>query len=603
MPESLRERVFRLVLPMVRTPGQYTGHEKNAVVKDHTTLQCALCLAFPDTYTLGMSHYGLQVLYDLVNRDPRWACERVFSPFPDFEKELRRHDLPLYGLETFTPLANFDVVGFSLQYEVSYSNILTILDLGRIPLHSVDRMANDPLIIAGGPAAQNPEPLAPFIDVFVMGDGEEALPALLERWSDLKIQADLSREEKIARLAHDLEWVYAPRFYEPDYDTQGSLVGWQQRRSEVPDTVVSAIVRGDFDALPIPTRPVIPNVEVAHDRIAIEVMRGCPWQCRFCQSTVLRRPLRVRRVETVVQAALEAYANTGYDEVSILSLSSSDYPHFPELVRRLSEELGPKTVSISIPSLRVNEQFRTLPTLMPGARKGGLTLAPEVARDDMRDQVRKPIDNEHLFEGCREAFRQGWRRVKLYFLCGLPGERTVDLDGIVELSERIARLSKEVTGRFADVVASVSNFIPKPHTPYQWNAMRDRQYFEWAHAYLRRKVRLRCVRIKCHNIDRSLLEGVLTRGDRRIAPAIEEAWRRGARLDAWEEYFKPELWWSAFRDLGIDPEHYSQRQRSTDELLPWDRVQVKKGRAWLAKEHGRAMDQLESMQASLKAEA
>ena len=293
----------------------------------------------------------------------------------------------------------------------------------------------------------------------------------------------------------------------------------------------------DLDGIPLPTRPIVPFVETTHDRIAIEIMRGCPWQCRFCQSTVIKRPLRDRTVETIVQAALESYHNTGYDEISLLSLSPATIPHFEELVTRMREVFTPLGVKISLPSLRITETLKKIPALLAEGRRSGLTLAPEVARDDMREQIRKPIKNEDLYEGCAEAFRRGWRKVKLYFMCGLPGERTADLDGIVEMAETIARIGKEVTGRYAEVTASVSNFVPKPHTPYQWNGMQTREYFHWAHRYLRSRVKLRSVTVKYHDIERSLLEGILTRGDRRVAPALEEAWRRGARLDAWSEYF------------------------------------------------------------------
>ena len=283
----------------------------------------------------------------------------------------------------------------------------------------------------------------------------------------------------------------------------------------------------DLDGTPLPTRPVVPFVETAHDRIAIEIMRGCPWQCRFCQSTVIKRPLRYRTVETIVKSALESYHNTGYDEISLLSLSTSDYPHFEELVTRMSEVFTPLGVKISLPSLRITETLKKIPALLQEGRRSGLTLAPEVARDDMREQIRKPIKNEDLYEGCAEAFRQGWRKVKLYFMCGLPGEREADLDGIVEMAETIARIGKEVTGRYAEVTAAVSNFVPKPHTPYQWNGMKSRDYFHWAHRYLRSRVRLRSVTVKVHDIERSMLEGILTRGDRRVAAALEEAWSAG----------------------------------------------------------------------------
>ncbi|MCC6419421.1 MAG: TIGR03960 family B12-binding radical SAM protein [Gemmataceae bacterium] len=597
---ALKETVTRL-LPRVQTPAQYLGGELNAVIKDHRTVRGKLCLAFPDMYTLGMSHHGLQVLYTIMNNDPQWACERAFAPWVDFEQLLRERNLPLYSLETFTPLHQFDLVGFSLQYEICYTNVLTMLDLGDIPLHSKDRTLDHPLIICGGPGAQNPEVLAPFIDVFVIGDGEESLPWLTEKWMSLKERAATSperqrREDLIAELVGSTTWAYAPAFYEPEYHADGTLAALHRTRGDVPREICACTIAQDFDDIKLPMRPIVPFVETPHDRIAIEIMRGCPWQCRFCQSTVIKRPLRVRSVETIVQAALESYRSTGHNEISLLSLSSSDYPDFENLVRRMHEVFTPLGVNISLPSLRVNQQLRSLATLMQGARKAGLTLAPEVARDDMREQIRKKIKNDDLYEGCREAFKNGWQKVKLYFLIGLPGERSADLDGIVEMAEHIALIGKQVRGRYAEVTASVSNFVPKPHTPYQWNGMQTRAYLQWAGHYLRKHCGNRAVRIKQHDIEVSLLEGVLTRGDRRIAPALEEAWRRGCRLDGWRECFKPDVWWQTFADLGIDTTWYSQRTRPMTEMLPWDHVNVKKpGRAFLEKEQQRSVVQLGGM--------
>ncbi|MSR30559.1 MAG: TIGR03960 family B12-binding radical SAM protein [Gemmataceae bacterium] len=582
-------------LPKVQMPAQYLGGELNSIVKDPAGLQGKMCFAFPDAYTLGTSHHGLQVLYSTINRDPRWACERAFTPWTDFEKILRENRLPLYSLETFTPLADFDLLGFTLQYEICYTNILTMLDLGGIPLRSAARGNEHPLVIAGGPGAQNPELLAPFIDLFVLGDGEESLPAVLEKWLELKRDPELSREERLARLAGAFPWVYAPRFYEPEYHADGTLAALNRTRNDVPQEILACTIGKDFDSFPLPVKPIVPFVKTPHDRIAIEIMRGCPWQCRFCQSTVIKRPLRVRSVETIVQAGLESYRNTGCDEISLLSLSTSDYPYFEELVQRMHEVFTPLGVNVSLPSLRINTQLRTLPKLIRGIRRSGLTLAPEVARDDMREQIRKKIKNDDLFEGCREAFKNGWQRVKLYFLCGLPGERAVDLDGIVEMAETISRIGKEVTGRYKEVTASVSNFVPKPHTPYQWNGMQSREYFQWAGRYLREKVRLRSVKIKQHDVETSLLEGILTRGDRRVAEALELAWKKGARLDGWTECFKPEIWAEAFSELGIDTTGYSQRDRPMTEKLPWDHIQVKKGRDYLEKEQSRSLLQLEIM--------
>jgi radical SAM family uncharacterized protein len=592
--QALKTAVSRL-LPRVTTPAQYIGGELNSVVKDHRQVQGKMLLAFPDAYTLGMSHHGLQVLYTLMNNDPRWACERVFTPWIDFEKELRGNDLPLYSLETFTPLCEFDVIGFSLQYEICYTNVLTMLDLGRIPLHSKDRAVSDPLVIAGGPGAQNPELLAPFVDIFVIGDGEESLPWIMERWVEMKKRPGASRADLIAELVGSTTWAYAPMFYEPEYHADGTVAAMNRTRSDVPREVMACTITQDFDDIKLPTRPVVPFVQTPHDRIAIEIMRGCPWQCRFCQSTVIKRPLRVRSVETIVQAALDSYWSTGHNEISLLSLSTSDYPYFEELVNRMHEVFTPLGVNISLPSLRVTDQLKKLPQLFSGVRKAGLTLAPEVARDDMRVQIRKPVKNEDLYEGCRLAFKNGWQRVKLYFMCGLPGERQVDLDGIVDMAETISRIGKEVKGRFVEVTAAVSNFVPKPHTPYQWNGMQTREYLQWAGQYMRRRCRLKSVKIKQHDIECSLLEGVLTRGDRRVAVVLEEAWRRGCRFDGWRECFQPEVWWQTFQDLGIDVAWYSQRSRPMTEVLPWDHVNVKKGRQYLEKEQSRSVVQLEVM--------
>jgi radical SAM family uncharacterized protein len=591
---ALKDTLMRL-LPRVQTPAQYMGGELNSVVKDHRQVRGKLCLAFPDTYALGTSHHGLQVLYSIMNADPQWACERAFAPWLDFEKLLRERGLPLYSLEKFTPLRQFDLIGFSLQYEVCYTNLLTMLDLGGVPLHGKDRTPDDPLVIAGGPGAQNPEVLAPFVDVFVIGDGEESLPWVMEKWMSLKERGGKSRADMIAELVGGTDWAYAPQFYEPEYHADGTLAAMNRTRGDVPRQVMACTINQDFDAIPLPARPVVPFVESTHDRIAIEIMRGCPWQCRFCQSTVIKRPLRVRSVETIVQAALESYRNTGYNEISLLSLSTSDYPYFEELVKRMHEVFTPLGVNISLPSLRINQQLRSLPKLMQGIRKSGLTLAPEVARDDMREQIRKKIKNDDLYEGCREAFKNGWQRVKLYFMCGLPGERQADLDGIVDMAETIARIGKEVRGRYAEVTASVSNFVPKPHTPYQWNGMQTREYLRWAGRYMKDRCRLRAVTVKQHDIELSLLEGILTRGDRRVAAALEEAWRRGCRMDGWRECFRPEVWWQTFAGLGIDVAWYSQRQRPMSEVLPWDHVNVKKGREYLEKEQTRSVVQLQAM--------
>ncbi len=588
---TLKDRIVHTILPRVQTPGQYIGGELNSVVKDHRRVSGTVCLAFPDTYAIGMSHHGLQVLYALMNRRDGWACERVFTPLADMERLLREHELPLVSLETYTPLGEFDVVGFSLQYELGASNVLTMLDLGRIPLRAADRSLSDPLVIAGGPCAQNPEPMARFIDLFVVGDGEESLPTVCDRWLEARAACG-NREEALAQLA-SLPYVYVPRLHEPVY-RDGAFVGMQPLRPDVPPLIRPAVL-ADLDGTPLPTAPVVPFVESVQDRIAIEIMRGCPWRCRFCQATTIKRPLRYRHVETIVQAALESYAKTGYNEISLLSLSTSDYPLFDELMVRMREVFRPMDVAISIPSLRVNEQLQAVGALLTTERRSGMTIAPEAARDDMRGQIGKPIKNDDLFNGCRAAFEQGFQRVKLYFMCGLPGERESDLEGILEMAEIISRIGHEARGRWPRVVASVSNFVPKPHTPYQFRAMQSREYFQWAHDFLRRRRKFRNIDLKLHDVESSLLEGILSRGDRRTGAAIEEAWRKGARLDGWREHARYDLWHAAFEATGVGMDETVHREYAAEEILPWDHIAIRQGRYYLTREHGRSITQLAGM--------
>lgn len=606
---AFKELVHNHVLSRVQNPIAYAGGELNSVVKDHASVRGKLCLAFPDLYTIGMSNQGTQVLYTLMNQRDDWACERCFAPMIDMEERLRAEGLPLYSLETFTPLSAFDVIGFSLQYEISYVGILTMLDLGGIPIRSDDRTLADPLVIAGGPCAQNPEPIAPFVDLFITGDGEPALPLICNLWLQIRdeilagappaegIAGRRQREAVLVGVGRQLPFAYVPRFYEPRYSDAGSFLGLDSLRPEAPATIEPSVI-GDLESAVLPLAPIVPLADCVHDRVAVEIMRGCPWQCRFCQSTVIKRPLRIRSVDNIVESALTMYRNTGIDQVSLLSLSSSDYPYFEELVRRMHETFVPLGVRIALPSLRVNEQLKALTTLIEGDNRG-LTLAPEVARDDMREQIRKKIKNEDLFEGCRAAFGNGYTHVKLYFLIGLPGERQVDLDGIVDMGETISRIGKEVTGRNAPVTISVSNFVPKAHTPYQWNGMQTPGYLNWAHKYMRKRLRVKAVQLKVTDIGVSLLECLLSRGDRRIADVVERAWRAGARLDSWYEHFDAERWWTALAEAGLDRDTVLHRPYALTDRLPWDHINVKKGRTFLEKEQQRATLQLAEMAAAV----
>jgi radical SAM superfamily enzyme YgiQ (UPF0313 family) len=559
--QTLKDYIVERLLPRVRVPAQYVGGEWNAAAKT-TPAGGRLCLAFPDAYSIGMSCHGLMVLYELMNRRDDWAVERAFPPLADMEQLLRQHGLPLYGLESFTPLADFDILGFTLQYDLCASNLLTMLDLGGIPLHAERRGEEHPLVIAGGPGTANPEPMSRFIDLFVVGDGEAALPEVCELWMELK-RSGLGRAAALAEMSARLPYVYVPQF---------------------PRECVEPAVIEDLEAYPPPTAPIVPAVQCVQERMAVEIMRGCPGRCRFCQSTTLKRPLRFRSVEAIVAAAEEQYRRTGYNELSLLSLSSSDYPHFDELMRRLQATFRPLHVGVSLPSLRVNEQLAAVGELMNTERHSSLTLAPEAARDTMRRRIGKPISNADLLAGCRGAFERGFSRVKLYFMCGLPGETQADLAGIVELSETISRLGKEVAGRPAEVAAHVANFVPKPQTPWQWQPMQREEYFAWAHDFLRHEKRMRSVKISCHDIAASLLEGVLCRGDRRLGEAIERAWQLGARFDAWSEHFRPDLWRQALAESGIDVEEILHTPRPMDAPLPWDRIHIRQGREYLERE-------------------
>ena len=603
---QLKAHLERHVFPDVQSPMQYLGGELHSICKEHTKTRGKLCFAFPDTYSIGMSHHGLQILYSLMNAREDWLCERVFAPQLDMEHALRRENLPLFSLESFTPLREFDVFAVTLQYEVCYTNLLTMLDLGSIPLHATDRTLSDPLVVAGGPCTQNPEPIAPFIDIAVTGDGEPSLPEICDRWLAGKeelirtqgIQSGAAGQQQratiLARLAEELPYAYVPQFYAPEYYADGRYATLNRTSPDVPETIAPSVI-SDLDSISLPVRPIVPFVECIHDRIAIEIMRGCPWQCRFCQSTVIKRPLRIRSVNTIVEAALESYRNTGFNEISLLSLSTSDYPHFEELVQRMQEVFRPLGVNVSVPSLRVNDQLKSVAALLPAGRRKSLTLAPEVARDDMREQIRKKIKNQDLYDGCRVAFQNGYTQVKLYFMCGLPGEREVDLDGIIDMAETIARIGKEVNGRYPKVTASVSNFVPKAHTPYQWNGMQTAEYFRWAHQYLYSRRRLRSVHVKCHDVETSLLEGALSRGDRRMSRAVEIAWRNGSRLDSWQEHMNAPRWWSAMEEAGIDFDRAIHAPYDLTDQLPWDHLNVKYGRAFLEKEQRRATVQLTSM--------
>lgn len=567
---DLRKAVEMILMPDVKLPGQYIGGEPGMIVKRAEDVKGRFCFAFPDAYAIGMSYYGLQLLYSIMNARDDWSCERAFTPFVDMEHTLRSNCLPLYSLETFTPLDKFDIVGFTLQYELTLTNVLTMLFMGRIPLVSEGRDISHPLIIAGGPCASNPEPMSRFIDLFIIGDGEEALPAVCDRWMELKAEG-LERKAALLEMARSFEFVYVPMFYGVTYDENGRQSRPRPLEKGVPETIIPAVI-ADLDAFPSPVNPIVPLVETVQDRLAVEIMRGCPGRCKFCQSTVLKRPIRRRKVDSIVAAAQEACFKTGINEISLLSLSSSDYPDFEGLLGRLNEVLTPENVTVSVPSLRVNHLLSEVMNTLSCEKSSALTIAPEVALDEMRKRINKPVTNENLLSGCRSAFENGFNRVKMYFMCGLPGETEADLIGIVDLSEEVARLGKEVRGRFPAITASVSNFIPKPHTPFERCGMKSRQYFVDAHRLLRESVRLGAVSVKYHKLGSSILEAILARGDRSCADLIANVWKLGARMDAWSDHIQMPLWNQAIAESGINLDRLIHEDYPEDIELPWGHI-------------------------------
>ena len=572
MPENLKDRLRSLLITGIQTPAQYIGGELGAIVKEHATVRGKLCLAFPDAYSIGMSHHGYQVLYNLMNLRDDWVCERAFAPWPDMEEMLRKESLQLYGLETGTPLSKFDVVGFTLQYELCGTNLLTMLDLGGIPIRAEDRTLDDPLVMAGGPQAFVPEPMSRFIDLFVIGDGEEMLPRVCDAWLEAR-EASADREEALARLATTLPHVYVPRFYRVDESRGGPLGPLVPTRDDVPAEIRPAVVK-KLDEIPMLTRPIVPFVECVQERITIEVMRGCPWTCKFCQSSKIKHPVRFRSVDTIVRAAEEAYEHSGFNEISLLSLSTSDYPWLEELLTRLQEKFRPLNVSIAVPSLRVNEHLSELSELLNTDRRGGLTIAPEAAREEMRQRIGKNITNDDLFEGCRQLFAKGFERVKLYFMCGLPGEEGEDIEAMFRLADEVSRIGKEVRDRWARVSMSVSNLVPKPHTPMEHHAMARREYLAEVHSILRRRRFPKSISAKYHDIDSSLLEAVICRGDRRLGETIENLWRDGARFDAWSDHLNPSAWWEQFEKSNIDIDAIIHTEREPGTPTPWSHIKT-----------------------------
>ncbi len=550
----LTEQVERAFLPFVRKPGRYIGGEINQIKKDLPKCELTIALCFPDIYEVGMSHTGLAIIYDCLNKIDGIAAERVFAPWLDAEKVLREKKIPLYSLESKASLKSFDIVGFSLTSELCYTNVLNMLDLGGIKIRSRDRGEDEPLIIVGGGMSNCCEPVAEFIDLFLLGDGEEAVVELAELVRAQK-KIGAAKKEILSSIAKKFDWAYVPAFH-----------AGQRLRNAVVE---------DFDNTPVPLAPIVPFVQAVHERVSIEIMRGCPGRCRFCQASFCRRPIRYRSVERIIDIAKACYYSTGFDTISLLSLSSADYPNLEELVAGLHAYFHDKHVGLSLPSLRVDRQLKMLPRLLTSVRKGGLTIAVEAASEKLRQIINKPLKDEDLFAAVEAAYRAGWQRLKLYFMVGLPGETEEDVRRIVELSFQLAKLRKRVDGKTGQINAAVSWFVPKPHTPFGLLGQKPKSYFEQAKKLIieeKTKLRAKFLQFKFHYINRSVLESAIGRGDRRLCDVIEAAWQAGAKFDLWDECFDYELWQKAFEKSGIDVETAAQKQFNPEDTLPWEHL-------------------------------
>ncbi len=545
------------ILLKVKKPARYIGGEWNSVVKDHKDIKCKVALAFPDVYEVGMSHLGLKILYSLLNDRRDIACERVFAPWFDMEGIMRERKIPLFSLETKSPLKEFDIVGFSLQYELSYTNVLNMLDLSGIPLFSVERGDSHPLIIGGGPCAFNPEPMADFFDCFLIGDGEEAVAEIADIFIESRKKGD-KKEGLLKRLA-GVEGIYVPSLTAE----QAGMTKKVKKRSVL-----------NLDEAYYPERPVVPYIEIVHDRIQLEIMRGCRRRCNFCQAGVIYRPNRQRSAEKIVSLAKKIYENTGYDEMSLVSLSSGDHSQIMDIAASLKRLFEDKGVGISLPSLRVEDLVSRFPLEMASGKHTGLTFAPEVGSEKMRKVINKDISPATLKECALQAFKNGWRRVKLYFMIGLPEEDYSDLDAIVELAKEISEAKKNLDGRPAEINASVSVFIPKPHTKFERAAMLPMDEAGKRQRYIREKAGRTRVKFTFHDARMSYLEAALTRGDRSLGKVIYNAWKNGCKFDGWSEYFDFEKWKAAFKKAGIDPDCYALRERGQDEALPWSFINL-----------------------------
>lgn len=583
--EALSLEVRDRLLAGVTKPARYVDDEFNVVKKDHNRTAFKFVLAFPDTYEVGMSHIGSHILYSVLNSRSDALAERVYAPWDDMASAMRRAGVPLFALESRVPIRSFDVVGFTLQYELSYTNVLYMLDLAGITLKSVERRVDEPLVIGGGPCAFNPEPLADFFDAFVLGDGEEVIGEIAEL-----VKANRRRREDLLSELTSVPGVYVPRFYRVEYLEDGTIADVSPLKPGIPPVIVKRVVK-DLDKAPFPVSPVVPNTEVVHDRASLELFRGCTRGCRFCSAGFIYRPVRERSLERLEDLAMKLSASTGYDEISLGSLSSSDYSRIQDLVDRLSKRLSPQRVSLSLPSLRVDAFSVNLARQVETVRKSGITFAPEAGSQRLRDVINKGVTEEDLMKAVEVAFDAGLDALKFYFMIGLPTEQQEDLDAIGDLISKVISLYKARRGKKPRITVSASVFVPKAHTPFQWEPQVRRQEVERRQSYLAKvlaKAGGRSVKFNWHDSRQSFIEAVLARGDRRLGQVIDKAYRRGCRFDAWNDRFRYEEWLKAHEEVGIDPEFYANRMRRNDERFPWDHLSTGVSKNYLARERERA---------------
>jgi radical SAM family uncharacterized protein len=568
-PEQIETHLEQILLK-IQKPGRYVGGELNTVVKDWERIQTKVALVFPDIYDIGVSNVGLKILYDQINQRADALAERAYAPWTDMEAMLRASGIPLYSLESKRPLSTFDLIGFSLPYETLYTNTLNILDLAGIPVRSADRDATHPIIIAGGHAATNPEPMHAFIDAFVIGEGEEVIHDILNTLQESRRESkpSLRRDIVLEALAR-IPGVYVPKFYNVHYLEDGTISHVETSIGGLANPIVKRIVA---QLPPPPTKFIVPNIEIVHNRVSVEIMRGCTRGCRFCQAGMITRPVRERSVEEIVDAAEAAVHATGFEELALLSLSSSDFSYVVELVNKVSERFKGRKLTISLPSLRIESVSVDLMDKLREHYSGGFTLAPEAATERMRRIINKFIPDDELLNTTREIYRRGWTTIKLYFMIGHPSETLEDVQAIADLCKRVIDEGRQVAGWKVKLHAGVSTFVPKPQTPFQWVAVDSREQILAKQALLKRELRDRNIKLSWTEPEDTLLEAWLTRGDRRMAEVIYSAWKRGAKFDAWNEKRKAEIWGQAFADHSIDPDFYTHRQRRTDEVFPWDHI-------------------------------